>query len=119
MGIQERDAAGNIIEAYGALVRSEELCSRTFCVHYFSYTNVVAVHKEQGRFQGFSQDLLWTHCRASKWLLMLHLNAGVISSDEAVKLRKRNSQEGEFPRFQWMVPRKNLLKAMQLLEFLY
>ena len=90
------DAAGNIIEAFGAFVMSGSYVVGLFVFTILVIINLIVITKGAGRVSEVSARFTLDAMPGKQMAIDADLNAGVISSDEAKAKRKEIAKEGEF-----------------------
>ncbi len=90
------DAAGNIIEAFGAFVMSGSYVVGLFVFSILVIINLIVITKGAGRVSEVAARFTLDAMPGKQMAVDADLNAGIISSDEAKARRKDLSKEGEF-----------------------
>ena len=90
------DAAGNIIEAFGAFVMSGSYVVGLFVFSILVIINLIVITKGAGRVSEVAARFTLDAMPGKQMAVDADLNAGIITSDEAKARRKDLSKEGEF-----------------------
>ena len=90
------DAAGNIIEAFGAFVMSGSYVVGLFVFTILVIINLIVITKGAGRVSEVAARFTLDAMPGKQMAVDADLNAGVITSDEAKSRRKSLAKEGEF-----------------------
>ncbi len=90
------DAAGNIIEAFGAFVMSGSYAVGLFVFSILVIINLIVITKGAGRVSEVSARFTLDAMPGKQMAIDADLNAGIITSDEAKERRKEIAKEGEF-----------------------
>ena len=90
------DAAGNIIEAFGAFVMSGSYAVGLFVFTILVIINLIVITKGAGRVSEVSARFTLDAMPGKQMAIDADLNAGVLTSDEAKEKRKEIAKEGEF-----------------------
>ena len=90
------DAAGNIIEAFGAFVMSGSYVVGLFVFTILVIINLIVITKGAGRVSEVSARFTLDAMPGKQMAIDADLNAGIITSDEAKDRRKEIAKEGEF-----------------------
>ena len=90
------DAAGNIIEAFGAFVMSGSYVVGLFVFSILVIINLIVITKGAGRVSEVAARFTLDAMPGKQMAIDADLNAGILSSDEAKAKRKEIGKEGEF-----------------------
>ncbi len=90
------DAAGKIIEAFGAFVMSGSYVVGLFVFTILVIINLIVITKGAGRVSEVAARFTLDAMPGKQMAIDADLNAGILSSDEAKAKRKEIGKEGEF-----------------------
>ncbi len=90
------DAAGSIIEAFGAFVMSGSYVVGLFVFTILVIINLIVITKGAGRVSEVAARFTLDAMPGKQMAVDADLNAGIITSDEAKERRQSLSKEGEF-----------------------
>ncbi len=95
-GHQGTDAAGNIIEAFGAFVMSGSYAVGLFVFAILVIINLIVITKGAGRVSEVAARFTLDAMPGKQMAIDADLNAGILTADEAKERRKEIAKEGEF-----------------------
>ena len=90
------DAAGNIIEAFGAFVMSGSYVVGLFVFTILVIINLIVITKGAGRVSEVAARFTLDAMPGKQMAIDADLNAGILTSDEAKERRQEISKQGEF-----------------------